>query len=608
MPLRDDLLNPIPGATPSGENLRYAPVYDQIKEARREEAEVAQGDWQIQIKKADWVQVVKLSSEALANKTKDLQIAVWLAEALTHREGFTGLKAGLDLVRALIENFWDTLYPELEDGDAGMRAAPVDWIGSRMDDTVRRVPLTRSGRDWFAYKESRAVPYEADAAVNESRQQARAVALEDGKLAPEVFDEEFNTTPKAFYQQAATDVAGCLESLESLQAACEVKFGDDSPTLSGLKQTLAEVQQTLRILLAKKREREPDEGEAGESEAVEEEAAESVSGEGGAAAAPARALAKAGRKFAGGEPADREDAAERVAAVAQWLRAQDASHPAPYLMVRALRWGELRAAGEGYDPDYALLEPPPTATRQELRRLANEGEWGQALEVAERAAAAPCGRGWLDVHRYAAQACENLGYAAAAWAIKSAVKGLLADLPKLVEMSLSDDTPTANAETQAWLKTLAGLGAGPAVLDYFAPTPAATGEESGEELGQALPDPFQMALEAARTGRTEEAIEILSREAAQEPSGRGRFQRKVQLAQVCLGAGREAIARPILEDVLEEIERRKLEEWEPADSLAHALALLYRSMDRLGATAEEKQQIYGRICRLDPVQALAISG
>jgi len=37
MPLPDDLLNPIEGPNPSGANLRYNPVYDKIKEARREE-------------------------------------------------------------------------------------------------------------------------------------------------------------------------------------------------------------------------------------------------------------------------------------------------------------------------------------------------------------------------------------------------------------------------------------------------------------------------------------------------------------------------------------------------------------------------------------------
>ena len=83
MPLRDDLLNPIPGANPCGENLRYAPVYDKIKEARREDDDAPQGEWRIERKTADFPLVIKLTSDALANKSKDLQLAVWLTEANT---------------------------------------------------------------------------------------------------------------------------------------------------------------------------------------------------------------------------------------------------------------------------------------------------------------------------------------------------------------------------------------------------------------------------------------------------------------------------------------------------------------------------------------------
>ena len=46
MPLREDILKPIPGDNPSGINLRLAPVYDKIKEARREDDQLAQGAWQ----------------------------------------------------------------------------------------------------------------------------------------------------------------------------------------------------------------------------------------------------------------------------------------------------------------------------------------------------------------------------------------------------------------------------------------------------------------------------------------------------------------------------------------------------------------------------------
>jgi len=81
MPLRDDILNPIPGANPSGESLRYAPVYDKIKEARRQDDEGPMGDWQRERKVADWALVLKLGTEAVATKSKDLQLAVWLTEA-----------------------------------------------------------------------------------------------------------------------------------------------------------------------------------------------------------------------------------------------------------------------------------------------------------------------------------------------------------------------------------------------------------------------------------------------------------------------------------------------------------------------------------------------
>jgi type VI secretion system protein ImpA len=132
-------------------------------------------------------------------------------------------------------------------------------------------------------------------------------------------------------------------------------------------------------------------------------------------------------------------------------------------------------------------------------------------------------------------------------------------------------------------------------------------EQRPEELGEKVVDAYELAVQAARSGRAEEAIEILTHEAAQERSGRARFQRRVQLAQICMGARHETIALPILEALVEEIERRNLEQWEAPDMLAHPLVLLYRSMSKLNLSAEERQKVYRRICRLDPVQALACS-
>ena len=95
MPLQEDLLNPIAGDNPSGQDVRYDNnllLYDKIKEARRQDDNLAQGAWEHERKVADYALVVKLAQEALATRTKDLQLAAWLTESALRTEGFAGLR------------------------------------------------------------------------------------------------------------------------------------------------------------------------------------------------------------------------------------------------------------------------------------------------------------------------------------------------------------------------------------------------------------------------------------------------------------------------------------------------------------------------------------
>jgi type VI secretion system protein ImpA len=606
MPLRNDLLNPIAGENPSGQNLRYAPVYDKIKEARREDDDAAQGDWKIERKVADWGFVVKTIGETLATKTKDLQLAAWLTEALLKTQGIGGLRDGLDLLKGLIEGFWDTLYPEIEDGDLEMRVAPLDWVGGRLGRGVKDAPLTRGGFSWFVYKESRKVPTEEEAGGSSAKAETRAAAVADGKLTPEEFDKSFDSSPKAYYVQLAADFDSALESLQALDGLCEEKFQNAGPSFGPLRQTLEEVKQAVRIFLQKKREKEPDEPVAGEEAAAESAswaAEEEAPAAQAASAAPARARKPGGALSA--EPVDRDDAIARVVSAAKFMRGENQYDPAPYLLLRGLRWGELRAAGT--DIDQALLAAPPSDLRQDLKRLAIEANWTEVLEAAEKGMALECGRGWLDLQRYVGRACYELGdyYEPIRRAVISGVRGLLADYPQLAELTMMDDTPTANAETQAWLKE----NVAPAEAQY-APTPYESDAEAGsaaEPGAEAAPDTYYLAMQAARAGRPQEGIEMLTREIAHESNGRARFHRKLQLTQLCIGAGHEDVAVPILQALAAEIERHKLEDWESPELLAQPLALLYRCLTKDEGSAEERQKLYSWICRLDPLQAMNVS-
>jgi type VI secretion system protein ImpA len=584
MPVGEELLRPIPGDNPSGVNLYPTPLFEEIREARRQDDAGPQGLWEHEIKLADYDLVLRLTTGALANKTKDLFLASWLAEALLNKQSFAGLNDGINLMRGLIEQFWDTLYPELEDGDAEFRASPLDWFGNYFDPSkgsspalaVKMVPIAADRLSWLRYTESRTVPTQEEAKGNDGKRIAREKAAKDGKTTPEDAESSIEQSPKAFYVKLHKDIADSLQSLKALEALTNDKFGDVAPSFSKLRASITEVATTVGIILKKKRESEPDP----EPEVVAAESSEIV--EGAEAAGPSEL----------GQIRNRDDAVAHVLAGVKFLRSNEPHHPAGYLVARGLRWGELRAGG--LKPDPKTLVPAPADLRMEIRVLALEGKWPELLDACERASAMACGRGWLDMQRYAIRACEELGeaYQPLARALKSELRALLLDFPQLPEMFLMDDTPTANLETQKWLRAK--------VLNserLLSPLPNG---HLGNSAGV-----YERAVEAANSGNAAEAIDMLTRELAQSDSGRSRFLRKVELAQLLMTIGKDSVAYPILKELAQEILDRKLEGWEAHSLVARPLALLYKCMSKLQVDAGQMEDLHTRICKLDVAQALS---
>lgn len=610
MPLElEALLEPVPGDDPCGADLRYHPLTDKIKEARRQEDDSAQGVWKRDLKVADYPQVLKLGSEALSKHSKDLQIAAWMVEASLHREGFGGLKQGLELLRRLLEQYWDGVYPRMdEDGDLELRATPLSWVGISLDSAVRATPLLKSGLNWYHYRDSRSIPSEEEANRDQTKQQERAEALEDGRMSPEEFEAAFQTANAQDLQSLHGNLAALMEYVREFGTFCDERFGDATPDFTPLVRTLEEIHGTVRVLFKRK-----DTGgfDAPAEEQTFEEPTDpqweqpGYATEAGAATAPVRRRAPIS---SGPEPVSEEDAVARIASALRYMRREQPGNPAPYLIARALRWGQLRAS-DGYQ-DLTLLSAPTTETRVELKRLAMEGNWDGVREAAESAASEPCGRAWLDLQRYAVNACRYTGNDLAARAIVSELRALLGDYPELHTWTLADDTPTANAETLQWLKDEAILpkppeepqAASPS-MDWAMPAPVESYRQETPSGEPAPPDAYELAMEAARNGRTGEAVTILSQEIAREGHERGRFLRKTQLAQVCLAVGNAAMARPILQALADEVTRRGLEEWESPELISQPLALLYRCTN---PDDPEREKLYSRICRLDPERAMEL--
>lgn len=259
----DAILSPLPGENPAGKSLRYDPVYDEIQEARRADDLLDRGDWQHEIKTSDWAKVLGLSVTALTERTKDLQIGVWLLEALTSMEGFEGLHVGVQVVTGFLQQFWDNVYPEMEDDDLDYRVGPLEFLNDKVWLIIKQIPLTDSrvtpGFSWLKWQES--------------RQEDKS----GGKISAEEFDRAVASSSKSFYAALHENIAVCLQDFKRLDDIVDEKFGREAPRLAEFKTALEDCHFLVTKILKEKREQEPDievpEPEIEEAVAVEEDEA-----------------------------------------------------------------------------------------------------------------------------------------------------------------------------------------------------------------------------------------------------------------------------------------------------------------------------------------------
>jgi type VI secretion system protein ImpA len=168
----EPLLAPISPARPTGESLRYDPLYDQIQMARRTEDDaLPQGVWQRATQQADWNLVEQLTTEAIAYRSKDLQLAIWRTEALLHLHGLPGFVAGCQLIFGMHVSFPSTMHPTTEtsegagtlkdvelplpEDDSALehRINLIQWMNEKLAVQLKLLPITspRAITDAAAY-------------------------------------------------------------------------------------------------------------------------------------------------------------------------------------------------------------------------------------------------------------------------------------------------------------------------------------------------------------------------------------------------------------------------------------------------------------------------
>jgi len=209
----DRLQSPIADDQPSGPSLEGDPDYLALEIAATRHPETEIGGLVTPAREPDWA-AVQQSALDLLERSKDLQVAIYLTEALIQNHGLAGFREGLQLVRAFLDRYWDNLHPELDPGDcdgaASQRIMRLKGLGdrSRMVRALRQTPLLESQRQGsFSLSDMTTIGHEIeDGEERGDHDLEKNAALQDAIL---------RVDTDALKAQLA-DVIACLDHLDAI--------------------------------------------------------------------------------------------------------------------------------------------------------------------------------------------------------------------------------------------------------------------------------------------------------------------------------------------------------------------------------------------------------
>ena len=544
----EDIRNPISDTMPCGEDITKLVSSPENEEWIRKYSEL-RGITNRVATNSD--SIVDLCQDILVNKSKDLRIAGYLCQALLHQKGFAGLEEGLKSYHVLLEEFWDKgLYPERETG----RTKGVVLLDKNLSRDIQA--QDRESKNFYIPVK----PTDADA-LEEAKQTAEAIKA--------ILSEKFPDQPI---------------SMDSLVIAVNGRIRAAGALLKKPEQPAAAQPTSAK--------------EAAEGEQAKEKPAVS-------------------------EIKTDLDAAKAVVKVANFLLQKDRKNVVPYRLLRSTLWYMLPLFNpEPNSSGKRATQYLPPSGKAKLEKLLEDEDWESLVtecEAAfvERFEAGSGGCFCLDIQRFLSIALRELmnkseegGDTGAKGAYEAVHKVILQETAMLVErfpwvteLFYSDGTSFVGAQTKNWIEK--------SVKPVFGATPAYAGGKKTITAGGESPEDskisedFNKATDMLSRQKWGDALDLMQNGIDAEPTCKGRFQRRLNLASLCLDAGQPSMARPLLEQLDEEIKRFSLDQWEPGlclqvwNNLKRCYQELLSQRASNGFYQEKVDGLFEKICRLD---------
>ncbi len=305
----DALLSEFDGDSPCGDDLEYDPDFIELETVAVAKDEQQVGDSVIAAEGVDFPKVATMAHDIL-KRTKDLRAAVYLAEGVLHSEGFVPFERVLAYIHGVLDKYWDTVYPLLDDeddDDPTMRINALRGLSSpnAVLRAAKRARLTDSktmGR-WSLRDIAVAEGETSKPADMESTPDTATISAAFQDTNPETMDAIREAVGKS------------REHLKGINAILDDKVGADGPDLTDLEKLLFKAQDAITKVL-------------GGDEVVEEGA--DIVEESGGAAAPT-----SGGNAISGAINSTDDVTRMIDKICEYYARSEPSSPVPMILQRA---------------------------------------------------------------------------------------------------------------------------------------------------------------------------------------------------------------------------------------------------------------------------------
>lgn len=327
----DTLVSPIADSRQGvGEDLDFDPRIDAIVAARQEDDPLlAQGNWVTELKVADWDFVKNQCSDLLAHTSKDLKLALWYVDALSHTDHLSGIVHGLNLLQALNDEYWLTMYPPLdgEDDSMDIRAGLLSWFVKALSDDLKQITLADSRDDHYNYN------YYLTARDHEKLRQQNPDSEASNQLTLNDYNQAIRNSSEHWQRQLMANLATVSEQWQALTDQLNDLMGMDAPVFAPVTDLLTALIQHLKPLVPESFDDIGEEVQATDSD-MDTDLAYSEQ-------APAATMATGFSPKSRDHQSNRRQALKLLGQIQDYFAANEPHSPVTFLLKRAIDWADM---------------------------------------------------------------------------------------------------------------------------------------------------------------------------------------------------------------------------------------------------------------------------